>query len=326
MHRSLPASPTVLTDAMPQMVWSSKPDGHSDYFNAQWYAFTGVRPGETDGDNWADVLHPDDQELAREAWSHAVATGENYEVEFRLRHHAGGYHWTLTRGLPIRNAEGAIIRWIGTCTDIDSQKRAEQQLSLVTHELSHRIKNIFSVIGGLVALSARKRPEVADYARELASRINALARAHELARPNAPETGTPQPTSLHGLLALLFAPYPAMSEGRIRFSGNDLDVGQGAITALSLLFHELATNAVKYGALSVPDGILTIETVADADHVQLTWCERGGPSVEGEPGRSGFGTELAALAVKRQLGGSIRHAWETPGLVIHLALARSRLG
>ena len=98
----------VLADTMPQMVWSTLPDGSHDYYNARWYEFTGVPPGSTDGEAWNGMFHPDDQERAWARWRHSLATGEPYEIEYRLRHHSGEYRWTLGRALPLRDAWALI--------------------------------------------------------------------------------------------------------------------------------------------------------------------------------------------------------------------------
>ncbi|RZJ27264.1 MAG: PAS domain S-box protein, partial [Brevundimonas sp.] len=181
----------AVTDAMPQMVWSTLPDGFHDYYNARWYEFTGVPAGSTDGEGWNDMFHPDDQERARIRWTHSLTTGEPYEIEYRLRHRSGVYRWTLGRAMPIRNEGGEITRWFGTCTDIDDLKRMEQSKELLSQELSHRIKNIFAVVSALIALSARQFPEAKAFAAAVRTRINALARAHEFVRPH---TETSRPT------------------------------------------------------------------------------------------------------------------------------------
>ncbi|GJE45022.1 PAS domain S-box protein [Methylobacterium soli] len=117
----------VMTAAMPQMVWTTRPDGYHDYYNDRWYEFTGVPYGSTDGEAWNGMFHADDQERAWARWRHSLATGEPYEVEYRLRHHTGIYRWTLGRAMPIRDAEGRIERWFGTCTDIEELKQAEAE-------------------------------------------------------------------------------------------------------------------------------------------------------------------------------------------------------
>ena len=138
----------TIANAMPQMVWSTLPDGHHDYFNQQWYDFTGVPEGSTDGLGWRDIFHPDDQARAWALWNHSLATGEVYEIQYRLRHHSGQYHWTLGRALPIRDQAHQIIRWMGTCTDIHDQKLAEELLKRESERkdeflamLAHELRN-----------------------------------------------------------------------------------------------------------------------------------------------------------------------------------------
>jgi diguanylate cyclase (GGDEF)-like protein/PAS domain S-box-containing protein len=115
-----------MADAMPQVVWSSLPDGYHDYFNKQWYDFTGISEGSADREGWSKVYHPEDRERAWKTWKHSLATGEPFEIQYRLRHHSGQYRWMLGRALPIRNEAGDIERWMGTYTDIHEQKLAEE--------------------------------------------------------------------------------------------------------------------------------------------------------------------------------------------------------
>lgn len=128
----------TITNAMPQMVWSTLPNGHHDYYNDQWYEFTGVARGTTDGEGWNAIFHPDDQERARQAWLHSLESGESYEIEYRLRHHSGQFRWTLGRALPVRDDTGAIVRWMGTSTDIHEHRQTQENL-----EESHRRKDEF---------------------------------------------------------------------------------------------------------------------------------------------------------------------------------------
>ena len=306
----------VLADSMPQMVWSTLPNGFHDYYNARWYEFTGVPEGSTDGEGWNDMFHPEDQERARARWRHSLETGDLYEIEYRLRHRSGVYRWTLGRAAPIRNAAGEIVRWFGTCTDVDELKRMEQGKELLSQELSHRIKNIFAVVSALVALSARQFPEAKGFAAALRTRINALARAHEFVRPH---TEVSRPTvgamTLHAFLEALFRPYVRISgEPGVVLAGEDAVFDDQAATSVALLFHELATNAAKYGALSVPDGSVRLDTRRTGDRFILEWVEHGGPPIDGPPTRSGFGSSLATLSVEGQLGGRLERIWAPAGL------------
>jgi PAS domain S-box-containing protein len=308
----------AIADSMPQMVWSTRPDGFHDYYNARWYEFTGVPAGSTDGEGWNDMFHPEDQSRARALWSRSLETGEPYEIEYRLRHHSGVYRWTLGRAMAIRNAEGEITRWFGTCTDIDELKRMEQGKELLSQELSHRIKNIFAVVSALVALSARKHPQAKSFSLDLRTRINALARAHEFVRPH---TETSRPTvgamTLHAFLTDLFRPYEvADGQPRVVVSGDDAVFDDQAATSVALLFHELATNAAKYGALSRDEGRVSLYTREIGDRFVLEWAEHGGPNVEGAPDHAGFGSTLALLSVEGQLGGRLEQQWRPEGLKV----------
>ncbi|WP_409049753.1 PAS domain-containing protein [Sphingomonas sp.] len=316
----------TLADAMPQMVWSTLPDGFHDYYNARWYEFTGVPAGSTDGEGWSDMFHPDDQERAWEKWRHSLATGEPYEVEYRLRHRSGEYRWTLGRALPMRDGDGRIVRWLGTCTDIHQAKCYAEQNEILSRELSHRIKNIFAVINGLIGLSARAHPVAKPFAAELQGRISALGRAHDFVRPHSDES-RPQtlPDTLHSVLREILSPYPALDEGRIKISGADVKIDDRGATPIALLVHELATNAAKYGSLLEPDGEVLIHTDDAGDEIALTWEEHGGPALAGPPERTGFGTKLTDLSIVQQLGGTIERDWQPAGLRVRIAVQRARL-
>jgi PAS domain S-box-containing protein len=307
----------TLADAFPHMVWSTLPDGFHDYYNARWYEFTGVPEGSTDGEAWNGMFHADDQERAWARWRHSLASGEPYEIEYRLRHHSGEYRWVLGRAMPMHGEDGAIIRWMGTCTEIHEQKAHAEQNELLSRELSHRIKNIFAVVGGLIGLSARRQPEHRAFAADLQARIAALGRAHEFVRPHS-ERSRPQivAESLLAVIRDILSPYPAMADHRITVSGDDLRIDDRAATPIALLVHELATNAVKYGALGSDTGTIALTVTREGDECLLTWTERGGPALSGDPERSGFGTQLTELSVVSQLGGSLERNWDRDGLEV----------
>ncbi|WP_294339492.1 PAS domain-containing protein [uncultured Sphingomonas sp.] len=119
----------AIANSIDQMVWSTTPDGLHDYFNERWYDFTGVAHGSTDGEGWAGIFHPDDQARAWESWNRSLATGEPYRIEYRLRHRTGAYRWVLGSALPVRDAGGRIVRWFGTCTDIQEIVEAREVLA-----------------------------------------------------------------------------------------------------------------------------------------------------------------------------------------------------
>ena len=149
----------TIANAMPQMVWSTLPDGFHDYYNQQWYDFTGMTEGSTDGVKWNGMFHPDDQARAWQAWQHSLDAGTTYEIQYRLRHRSGAYRWVLGRALPVRDDAGRIIRWMGTCTDIDDQKMAEDALRLASSRkdeflamLAHELRNPLAPISSAAQL------------------------------------------------------------------------------------------------------------------------------------------------------------------------------
>jgi PAS domain S-box-containing protein len=129
----------TFAQAMPNHVWTSPPDGHLDWFNQQVYAYSGAEPGALDGDRWAAMVHPDDVDAAAKRWEQALSEGAPYEMEFRLRRHDGVFRWHVARALPIFGGDGAILRWIGTNTDIDDQKLATQQLAHLNATLEEQV-------------------------------------------------------------------------------------------------------------------------------------------------------------------------------------------
>ncbi|UJW85596.1 PAS domain-containing protein [Devosia sp. SL43] len=317
----------TLADTMPQMVWSTLPDGFHDYYNARWYEFTGVPAGSTDGEGWNGMFHPEDQERAWSTWRLSLATGEPYEIEYRLRHHTGEYRWTLGLALPIRDSSGTIVRWIGTCTDIHATKLAAEERELVAQELSHRIKNIFAVLTGIISLSARSRPEIKPFADELRQRVYALGEAHDFVRPHSHASRSAGgQNSLRSLIERLVRPYRNADMDRVRLVGDDAAIDDGAATPLALLFHELATNAAKYGALSEAEGrvVLTGRDPGDGCYL-LTWKELGGPVPSAPTDSSGFGSRVIELSVQGQLRGKLERHWESDGLRVDIEIPMEAL-
>jgi|GEM_PF-1061684 len=117
-----------ILNAIPQMVWTARADGYTEFYNARWYEFTGVAENSTNGDRWSELLHPEDRERVLDRWRRCHSTGVTYETEYRLRNREGEYRWVLGRALPVRGANGIIDRWMGTCTEIDDLKRTSDEL------------------------------------------------------------------------------------------------------------------------------------------------------------------------------------------------------
>ncbi len=136
----------LLVETIPQIVWTSEPNGEPDYYNQRWFDYTGMTLEQTRGWGWEPVLHPDDLQNCVDAWSEAVRTGDDYEVHYRFKRAADGqYRWHLGRARPVRNPAGEIVKWFGTCTDIDDQKRAEER-NLEKYELLVRSVQGYAIL------------------------------------------------------------------------------------------------------------------------------------------------------------------------------------
>jgi PAS domain S-box-containing protein len=210
--------------------------------------------------------------------------------------------------------------------DVTAQKRAEGARDLLARELSHRIKNLFAVVSSLVSLSARGNDALKDFARTIRGRIEALGRAHDYVRPVEWEAGAGAPSrSLHGLLAELLRPYREEGPERVRVAGDDVPIGPSAATALGLALHEFATNAVKYGALSEPEGCVDIACRGGEEMFEFVWTERGGPPVSRPPTAEGFGSLLARRSITGDLGGTLDADWAPEGLTLRVTMPAERL-
>ena len=166
---------SLLTEAIPQIVWTAKPEGSVDYCNQRWFDYTGITLEQTQGSGWQPILHPDDLQPCLDMWTRALGTGENYEMEIRFKRAADGvYRWHLTRAVPMHDAEGQIVKWFGTCTDIDDHKRAEAELRKMRKELELRVA---ARTDDLVHTNAELMEQIAERTRvekALRKAINAL--------------------------------------------------------------------------------------------------------------------------------------------------------
>lgn len=307
----------TLIDSIPAIAWSATPDGEFEYFNRRMRDFTGTAKNE-DG----AAFHPDDVQKIRNVWQQSLKTGQVYEIEHRLCRHDGEYRWMMARAVPLRDHEGNIVRWFGTAVDIHDIYAASESRDLLAKELSHRIKNIFAVIAGLVSLTARKRPELKEFAEELSAVIRALGRAHDFVRP----VDSAARDNLHGLLGELFAPYGVDEGARVQVEGADLAISSRAATPLALVFHELATNSAKYGALAKADGHVKLALSEHGDRLQMRWSERGGKSpAKNAQLKEGFGSRLVDMSITGQLSGSWERRFEEDGLVVEITVPRSAI-
>ena len=131
---------TFVTDFMPQMVWATQKDGYHDFYNKGWYDFTGLSYEETKDKGWSLVLHPDDFERTWKVWQESLDTGKTYDIEYRMRRYDGEYRWFLARAIPLKDKDGNILKWFGTCTDIHDQKMMSEVLENMVRERTEELQ------------------------------------------------------------------------------------------------------------------------------------------------------------------------------------------
>jgi PAS domain S-box-containing protein len=218
---------------------------------------------------------------------------------------------------PVRDENGVIVGASKIARDIGERLRLAEKQTLLVREMHHRIKNLLSVVQALISVGRKRAHDIDAFADELTSRITALAAAQQLVLRHA--DGAPHGTTLRDVLETVLAPY-----GRDRFScaGSNCAVGEAAVTSLALLLYELATNAAKYGALSIGDGHLSISVEDSGPGVAIRWCETGGNAPDET--RHGFGSDLIRAAL-RGLGGTITRDWDGVHFTTALTLDRTQL-
>jgi PAS domain S-box-containing protein len=311
----------TLLETLPQIVWTATASGEHDYFSSRWYQFTGVVPGTITPDLWRDYVHPDDLQVVLARWSVALSTAEPYEIEYRFRHHSGEFRWLSVLALPLKDQYGRVTRWCGTSTDIHEAKRATAEREVIASELNHRIKNIFSLTSGLIALAAREQPQMKNFAHALIGRLAALAQAHDLILAKGGPTDVPPLLSIRELISRILRPYVDDSATRIRLRGDDTSIDERGAVSLALVLHELATNSTKYGALAEPNGSLRVELIRGADTLKIIWKESAhGIRRTSMAASSGFGTKLLSLSIEEQMKGSYTRHWDDDGLRIEIEI------
>ena len=261
-----------LANSMPQIVWTARPDGYLDYYNERWYEFTGFA-GDSFGDNsWEPILHPDDIQRCRETWYGAVQSGKPYEIEYRFKdRREDRWRWFVGRALPVRDATGTIVKWFGSCTDIDDQKRVEDELRRVnqdleqfafsaSHDLQEPLRSV-KIYSELITKSCSENAdgELQEYLTHLrngATRMETLVqdllsytqvtRFEKIAETC--DAGKVLASTLESLAALI-------AETGARITSDALPTVHMHASHLQQLFQNLISNAIKYRD---PDRVPTI--------------------------------------------------------------------
>jgi two-component sensor histidine kinase len=205
-------------------------------------------------------------------------------------------------------------------------KEALDEQAILTREMAHRVANLFAMMDGLLRISAKNADSVDELVETLSGRLHALADAHALVRRDFGKSWTPRQADLHTLLETILAPH-ADAHGTRRFSlaGPAITCADHAINGIALIFHELATNAAKYGALKADAGHVEISWQEADGFLVVQWAESGGPAIASPPVANGFGSALAQNTIINRFGGALECDWRREGLIATIKLSAERL-
>jgi PAS domain S-box-containing protein len=311
-----------LADFAPVMIWRSRTDMQCDWFNRPWTAHTGRSLEDELGYGWAQGVHPDDVERCLSIYSEAFAERRPFTMEYRLLRHDGQYRWLLDNGAPFTR-DGEFAGYFGSCVDITSYRLANEAQDRLIHELDHRVKNTLAVVQALARQSFRSL-DIGEALDAFDARVAALAGAHDIITRSS--WGV---ISFRSLLQEVIGAWCGQG-GSFELDGPDINVIPKVAVTLSIAFHELCTNAVKYGALSVPGGGVEVRWRVDEEdsprQFHLVWREHGGPPVTPPRGSGGLGTRMLQRALSSELGGTVELRFDPAGFVCVLSAPVDAVG
>jgi len=311
----------AIVDSSQDPIISKTLDGTVTSWNHAAERLFGYTAEEMIGRNITTLFPPDrlDEEpqiLAR------IGAGERVESYETVRRRKDGSDVPVSLTVsPIRDHAGRVIGASKIARELTERLRAADRQALLLREMDHRVKNLFTLAASLVQLSARSARTPGELAQSVVSRLTTLARAHSLTMSRGtPGAAHDAGSGLHMLIAAILEPFAASDRAdRIDLAGDDVDLHEDLLTPLALFLYELATNAVKHGGLSTPEGRVTIRSRSSARGFTLQWKEQGGPAVEEPAALDGFGGKLMA-ATARQLG-DVHHHWESDGLRVDILVS-----
>jgi PAS domain S-box-containing protein len=309
-----------LVSATSGVVWT--PDAAGRVLEPQpgWLEIAGVAwPGYA-GHAWMQSIHEEDRAKLTFDWD-TDASGAHH-TELRVWHApSGNWRWFAMRAVPIRDASGNRREWVTILTDVHERKLARDRRELVIGELRHRLKNLFAVIGSLVQSSRPgNEPAVDQFVGKLLGRLNALSAAADIVMARGRVS-----LELGEAARATLAPFMEERSQRMTIDGPPLELREETGAALTLAIHELATNAIKYGALSVPEGKVSLRwrrtPAGDGEQVEIVWKETGGPACS-PPAQSGFGSRVIKYAVSREKSASVTLDYPPEGLFCRIAFVK----
>lgn len=303
----------TLIEGIPQLVWRSLGGGQWTWSSPQWTAYTGQSATESCGLGWLEAVHPDDREQTMAAWRDAPEAG-GLRVEHRIFDASQGlYRWFHSRSAPVLGDDGRVIEWLGTSTEVDRLHRLQEEQRVLVAELQHRTRNLISVVHSIARQTIAGADSLEGFREQFEDRLQALSRVQSLLSQS-----DAAPALLDAVLRMELDALGFDDDARVRLQGPAVPLRKSAVQVLALAVHELATNARKYGGLSVPDGRLEVSWRAQEGTVVLDWIEHGRAAHDGQASDAirggGYGRKLIEQALPYALDAKTRYALNDRGL------------
>src|SRR6266702_7846736 len=257
-------------------------------------------------ENVQAMIHPEDWQRLKQALDGVTSNGQSYQAEFRVRRPSGELRWCIGAAAANVDSANRIIRVSGVTVDITDRKIADERRTLLVREVDHRARNALAVVQSIVRLT--RANTIDSYVAAVEGRIRALSTAHALLSESRWEGA-----DLNGLVDEELAPYRGTEVERVAVCGPGVFLKPATAQILALVLHELATNAAKYGALSMTSGKVSLTWRPDHANLRFQWTETGGPLVQ-PPLCEGYGARVINASVERQLGGRATFDWRPEGL------------
>jgi len=302
----------AMADSAPAPIWVTNAAGAVEFVNRAFRDLSGKPLEQLLGDSWVGLMHPDDAPAVGRARAEARPTFAGYEWIARFLRYDGQWRWIHATLQPRFEESGAFQGYVGLAIDVTENRKADQRQKLLIHELNHRVKNTLATIQSLAHQTLREGVVSREARAKLTDRLLALSAAHNVLTRQNWEAG-----EIGEIVREAVGPYCDLSSNRVHIDGPSVQLAPNAALAMAMALHELATNAVKYGALSVLSGEVFVAWTVTDDAMALEWREADGPAVR-EPPRHGFGSRLLQEGLIAELGAPAQLTFEASGLICRI--------
>lgn len=314
-----------LAENAPVFVWVTDARGAATFHSRSWSDFSGRTFESALGLGWLDTVHPDDRERVGEVFLAAEGQREPYRVEYRMQRADGVYRWMISSGAPRFAEDGSYLGYVGSVLDIDDRRQAEMRQQVLIGELQHRTRNLLAVVRSIASQTERGSASLEQFGERFNARLAALGRVQSLL-----SRGEGTSVTLAELVEAELSAHGAKPDGsQVVIQGPRVELSSNSVQVLALALHELATNAIKYGALAQEQARVEvtwevsgqISGAAGQRDVTLRWVESAVALPPHAPDKRGFGRQLLEQALPYDLGAETSFGFAPDGVRCEIRLS-----